>query len=109
MILHSNPLHSPPPRLAAFGIIEGFTELMVSDFFITSPLLQKYISAALYNISTVSECHLALVNKDGVQLLYKLAKEAEDEEVKMMCALAVCHLSCGHVNSAKIVGQGGTR
>ena len=96
-------------RLCDFGIVEGLQELLVNEFCKTNEELQRNISASLYNISCEKECHLSMVSKNAVSMLQQVWDITSIFEVKRYCALSVCHLSCGYVNSAKIVGQGGTK
>jgi len=95
-------------RLCDFGIVEAMQELLVSDFFKTNSEVQISISAAMYNFSCLKDCQLSLVSKDAVSLLYRVWDSTDDFVVRRYCCLSVCHLSCGYVNSAKIVGQKGT-
>ena len=96
-------------RLVDFGIVEGLQELLVSDYFKSNEELQMNISAALYNISCLKDYHLSMVSKNAVSVLFRIWESSALYDVKRYCALNVCHLSCGHVNSAKIVDQSGTK
>ena len=73
--------------------------------------LHNFLAMSLFNMSTASDCHLDIVNKDAIQLirvLWESGYKRGDSELKRICALTAANLSCGQVNSAKIVGQQGT-
>ena len=70
--------------------------------------LHSFLAISLFNMSTASDCHLDIVNKDAIQLirvLWESGNKNGDSELTRICALTAANLSCGQVNSAKIVGQ----
>jgi hypothetical protein len=94
-------------RIQGMGVIEAIQELLLSDCCLGSEVMHTFLSSSLFNLATEADHHLDIVNKDAVQMIRVLWENANDE-VKRVCALATANLSCGVVNSAKIVGQQGT-
>ncbi|GMI12582.1 hypothetical protein TrLO_g12999 [Triparma laevis f. longispina] len=96
--------------IVKIGAVEAVQELLLSEVEGGGDdkyELHKFLSCSLFNMSTASDCHLDIVNKDAIQLV-RVLWESGDEDVKRICALTTANLSCGQVNSAKIVGQQGT-
>ncbi|GMH92965.1 hypothetical protein TrVE_jg7750 [Triparma verrucosa] len=96
------------PEIIKIGAVEAVQELLLSEGRGDDKYeLHKFLSCSLFNMSTASECHLDIVNKDAIQLV-RVLWENGDADIKRICALTTANLSCGQVNSAKIVGQQGT-
>mmetsp|Transcript_16939 Transcript_16939/g.34865 ORF Transcript_16939/g.34865 Transcript_16939/m.34865 type:complete len:1291 (+) Transcript_16939:79-3951(+) len=95
------------PALVKAGIVQAVQELLLSETTLGSPEMKTFLGSILFNISTEADCNLDVVNKDAVQML-RLLWQNGDDEIKRTCALTCANLSCGVVNSAKIVRQQGT-
>ena len=95
------------PALVGAGVVQAVQELLLSDSTLGNAVVKTFLSSILFNVSTEVECNLDVVNKDAVQML-RLLWENGDGKIKRVCALTCANLSCGVVNSAKIVRQQGT-
>ncbi|GMI46689.1 hypothetical protein TrCOL_g1637 [Triparma columacea] len=95
------------PALVGAGVVQAVQELLLSDSTLGNVVVKTFLSSILFNVSTEVECNLDVVNKDAVQML-RLLWENGDGKIKRVCALTCANLSCGVVNSAKIVRQQGT-
>ena len=95
------------PVLVDAGVVQAVQELLLSEATLGSSVMKTLICSILFNISTEAGCHLDVVNKDTVQML-RLLWENGDDDNQRVCALTCANLSCGVVNSSKIVRQQGT-
>ena len=94
-------------RLTKLGIVGAMRELLVLEGTLKNIEMQVLLSSSMFNLSTESSCHLDIVNDDAIELIRALWENGQDN-IKRVCALSTANLSCGTVNSAKIVGQRGT-
>jgi len=67
------------PTVVELGMVEGIQELLLSESLIDNANMHTYLSSSLFNISTESNCHLDIVNKDAVKTIRVLWEHGDDE------------------------------
>jgi len=96
------------PLMIHQGVLEVINYILQYEY--ANDYMLQLCAHVLFNLSCDPDNHVAMVAGGAVAMCKALweapDEDANEEDTKELCALAVCNMACGQVNSRKMVTDG---